>query len=126
MSAPRKVLIVEDSPVQRGIIEDVVLDLAPGAQVVPVETPQQGLNRLAGGLDPDLVLVDFNMPGMNGILFLQEARKRGFRGKVFLVSTEKSTELKEAALAAGASGWLDKPFTIEQFKTVIIEAGEAS
>ena len=113
------VLIVDDSAVQRGILEDVLLEIAPDAQIQTADSAQAALQRLAFPPAPHFVFSDFNMPGMNGVLFLQQARQSGFGGKIYIVSTERSPELIEEALQAGATDWLFKPYTEEMFRNIL-------
>lgn len=113
------VLIVDDSAVQRGILEDVLLEIAPHAHIQTADSAQAALQRLAFPPEPHLVFSDFNMPGMNGVLFLQQARQSGFGGKIYIVSTERSQELIEEALQAGATDWLFKPYTEETFRDIL-------
>lgn len=62
--------------------------------------------------NPDILLLDLNMPRMNGIEFLQELRKREEWKdiKVFVVTTSDESEDKKAARRLGISGFITKPF----------------
>jgi len=63
----------------------------------------------------DCGIFDFNMPGKNGIELLKDvlAHPRGKGMRVIMLTTESSNEMKEAGRAAGAAGWLVKPFKNE-------------
>jgi len=77
---------------------------------------EEGLTKLKGGLKPDLLITDLNMPGMNGIEFIKEVRKipnLRFMPILFL-TTESQQSKRDEAKAAGASGWLIKPVNAEQ------------
>jgi len=77
---------------------------------------EEGLTKLKGGLKPDLLITDLNMPGMNGIEFIKEVRKLPnlrFMPILFL-TTESQQSKRDEAKAAGASGWLIKPVNAEQ------------
>jgi two-component system chemotaxis response regulator CheY len=77
---------------------------------------EEGLAKLKGGLKPDLLITDLNMPGMNGIEFIKEVRKLPnlkFMPILFL-TTESQQSKRDEAKAAGASGWLIKPVNAEQ------------
>ncbi len=68
------------------------------------------MTKLKGGLKPDLLITDLNMPGMNGIEFIKEVRKLPnlqFMPILFL-TTESQQSKRDEAKAAGASGWLIK------------------
>jgi two-component system chemotaxis response regulator CheY len=72
---------------------------------------QDGLNKLDEH-KPDLVITDLNMPIMDGIGFVEGARGRshGRSIPILILTTETNETLKVKAKAAGATGWLTKPF----------------
>jgi two-component system chemotaxis response regulator CheY len=81
----------------------------------------EGLTKFKGGLKPDLLITDLNMPGMNGIDFIKEVRKlpnQRFMPILFL-TTESQQSKRDEAKAAGASGWLVKPVDAEQLIATI-------
>ena len=89
-----------------------------------VETAGHGkeaLAKLSGGLKPNLIISDVNMPQMDGITFTLEARKApGMRFTPILMLTTESEQTKRAeAKSAGATGWLVKPVAPEQLLGVI-------
>jgi two-component system chemotaxis response regulator CheY len=73
------------------------------------------LEQLTSGPDPDLVLVDWNMPEMTGIEFLEAMRQPPYSctAKVVMVTTETEIPQVVRALGAGADEYLMKPFTVE-------------
>lgn len=81
----------------------------------------EALNKLKGGLKPDLILTDLNMPGMNGIEFIKQVRGLpALRFVPILFLTTESQQSKRAeAKAAGASGWLVKPVNGEELLSTI-------
>ncbi|GAA2624601.1 response regulator [Dactylosporangium fulvum] len=89
-----------------------------------VETAGHGreaLDKLGGGLRPNLIISDVNMPHMDGISFTREARKSaGMRFTPILMLTTESEQTKRAeAKTAGATGWLVKPVAPDQLLGVI-------
>ena len=82
---------------------------------------KEALERLAENADVDLVLLDMNMPRMNGLELL-EAMKGDARFKkipVVLVTTEGSEEQTQRGLDAGAAAYVKKPFRNEELIAVI-------
>ena len=82
---------------------------------------EEGMTKLKGGLKPDLLITDLNMPGMNGLEFIKEVRKLPnlrFMPILFL-TTESQQSKRDEAKAAGASGWLIKPVNAEQLINTI-------
>ena len=115
-----KVVVVDDSLVMRKIIVNVVESL--GYEGVPANNGQNLLEILERcGNEVGLVLLDWNMPGITGIDALRSMQKDSrFRSiPVFMVSTESEDVKIEEALAAGATGYLSKPFTPEELATKI-------
>lgn len=79
-----------------------------------VETAEDGLKAVAkirGGCKPDLIITDINMPNMNGIELIQQARTLpGMRFTPILALTTESQQAKrDEAKRLGATGWLVKP-----------------
>ena len=104
------VLTIDDSKAVRDMIG---FTLQPhGYQVYEAENGQEGLRQL-DAVAPALVITDLNMPVMNGIEFIEKARAldespwAAFRP---LLTTETAPEMKARGKAAGATGWIDKPF----------------
>ena len=83
-----------------------------GFEVVEAANGSEALDLLERLPRPDLVLVDWNMPVMNGLEFIQHVRARKqFHGlPLMMVTTETETERVQTALAAGANEYVMKPF----------------
>ncbi|MDX1465904.1 MAG: two-component system response regulator NarL [Halomonas sp.] len=105
--SPATILIIDDHPLlRRGVTQ--LLELEDDL-VLAGETgePEEGV-RLAGELDPDLVLLDLNMPGMDGLETLRRLRQEGFAGRIVMFTVSDHEEDVVAALRAGADGYLLK------------------
>jgi len=114
---PRKVLIVDDSKLLHRMFE-MMLRQYP---LVHAYDGKEALERLAENDDVDLVLLDLNMPRMNGLELL-EAMKGDARFKripVVLVTTEGSEEQTQRGLDAGAAAYVKKPFRNEELIAVV-------
>lgn len=79
------------------------------------------LQEIQGGMTPDLIITDMNMPVMNGFEFLQELRRlpATARTPVLMLTTETRDELKQQGKALGLTGWIVKPFNPAQLKQAI-------
>ena len=79
------------------------------------------LNEIKGGMVPDLIITDMNMPVMNGFEFLQGLRQvpSTARTPVLMLTTETRDELKAQGKALGLTGWVVKPFNPAQLKQAI-------
>ena len=107
-----KILTVDDSASIR-LTTRVTLSNA-GYSVTEAIDGLDGLNKLKGG-EYDLVVTDLNMPNMDGLTMIRELRKLPAHTgvPVIFLTTESDGELKAQAKAAGATGWLTKPFDPE-------------
>ena len=114
---PRKVLVVDDSKLMHKMYE-VMLRQYP---LVYALDGRQALDRLREHPDIDLVLLDINMPNMNGLEFLAELRADAARTDptVIIISTEGRDEDTARGLEAGASAYIKKPFHSEEILAVI-------
>lgn len=86
-----------------------------GHEVVTAKDGCEALEKLREHR-PDLVITDLNMPRMNGLEFIAEARRQpeGRALPMLLLTTETAQELKDRAREVKATGWLTKPFDPEQ------------
>ncbi len=114
---PRKVLVVDDSKLMHKMYE-VMLRQYP---LVYASDGRQALDRLVEHADIDLVLLDINMPNMNGLEFLAELRSDAARSDlaVVIISTEGREEDTARGLEAGATAYIKKPFHSEEILDVI-------
>lgn len=75
----------------------------------------------AGGVVPDLIITDLNMPEMNGMEFLEKLRSFDATKKtpILMLTTESKDELKQQGKALGLTGWIVKPFNPAQLQKAI-------
>jgi len=105
------VLVVDDSKLMHKMYE-VMLRQYP---LVYALDGRQALERLGENADVDLVLLDINMPNMNGLEFLAQIRSSGTHQSlpVIIISTEGREEDTARGLEAGATAYIKKPFHSE-------------
>jgi two-component system chemotaxis response regulator CheY len=105
----KTVLAVDDSATMREMVA-LVLESA-GYRVIEAEDGVKGLDR-ARAAPVDLVITDQNMPNMDGITLVRALRELSEYKSVpiLLLTTESSDSMKSQGRAAGATGWLVKPF----------------
>ena len=108
-----RALIVDDSKAMRSIVGRIVKQV--GFEILEASNGREGLEQLKSHGDVDLILVDWNMPEMNGIEFLQAVRAQPGSAafKMLMVTTASDLAHVETALEAGANEYLMKPFTKE-------------
>ena len=109
----RKVLIVDDAVTMRQMVSFTLQK--GGYDVVEAEHGQDALNKLATA-SVDLIITDLNMPVMDGITLIQNVRKMpAMKSKpILMLTTEGLAAKKEQGKAAGATGWIVKPFDPEK------------
>jgi two-component system chemotaxis response regulator CheY len=111
---PRVALVVEDSRAMRGILRKILVPL--GFDVREAVNGREALDLIWNeDLQPDVALVDWNMPVMNGLEFVVATRKQKHLRQMTLmmVTTESEQSQIVRALAAGAHEYVIKPFTPE-------------
>ncbi|MDH5681807.1 MAG: response regulator [Spirochaetota bacterium] len=115
----KNVLSVDDSPSMRQIIKSCLS--REGYIVSEAEDGQDALNKILGDSAFDLMIVDVNMPNMDGISFVREARKlSNYKDTpIIMLTTESGMDKKAEGQAAGATGWITKPFEPQQFVRII-------
>jgi len=90
-----------------------------GFDVVEAEHGQDALNKLKN-TQVDLIITDLNMPVMDGISLIRNVRKQlGRSTPVLMLTTEGHATKKEEGKAAGATGWIVKPFDPEKLLLTI-------
>jgi two-component system, chemotaxis family, chemotaxis protein CheY len=106
-------LVIDDSKAMRLILSRMLREL--GMDVAEAADGRQALAQIEAGLDPLLVLVDWNMPAMSGIEFIEAVRMPPYSSTARLVMVTTETEIPQVvrALAAGADEYVMKPFTKE-------------
>lgn len=115
----KTVLVVDDSPTMRQMVAFTLTNA--GFSVVEAGNGKEAMGKIGAGTKPDLVVTDLNMPEMDGITLIQEIRKNAALKftPILMLTTESSDDKKKAGQAAGATGWVVKPFNPEQMLKVI-------
>lgn len=115
-----KILVVDDSKAMRMIVRRY-LDQS-GIAGLEISEAASGAEALVAinADEPDLVLSDWNMPQMNGIELLEELRAQGCRVRFGFVTSESQAHIKDLALDAGAMFVIAKPFTAEDFNSMLL------
>ena len=111
------ILFVDDSPTMRSSVSFCLRNA--GYRVTEAEDGQDGLVKLQSikdeGESVALIITDINMPEMDGIALILKVKEAEFKFVPILVlTTEAEKSMIEKGRAAGASGWLLKPFQPEQ------------
>jgi two-component system chemotaxis response regulator CheY len=114
----KRILIADDSESIRELVEMTLRQA--GYEVLKSVDGEHALQHL-DGQPIHLVITDLNMPNVDGIGLIREIRKHEHYTKlpVLLLTTESQAAKKEEAKAAGATGWIVKPFIPEKLLAVV-------
>ncbi len=114
----KTILSADDSASMRQMIS-FTLQRA-GFAVVEAVDGQDALNKLSANTF-DLLITDLNMPVMDGLELIRRTRALPqYKFKpILMLTTESQTEKKQEGKAAGATGWIVKPFTQDQLVAVV-------
>jgi len=106
-----KVLLVDDSRTIRNIQKNVLAQLGH-SDVIEAGDGVEALEQLKHH-DVDLMLVDWNMPNMDGITLVRNVRKTNQRVPIIMCTTEAQKERVIEAVRAGINNYMVKPFDVE-------------
>ena len=113
------ILIVEDSSMMAMLVTEMVEKM--DYQATRAADGQKAIEVLSNG-DFDIILLDWNMPNMNGLEFLQYNQEKSItQARIIMMTTEDSPEKIETALSHGAQEYIMKPFTAEILASKLAE-----
>lgn len=115
----KTILVVDDSVSMRQMVTFTLK--GAGFEVVEAGDGKEAVSKLNGGAKPNLVITDLNMPNMDGISLIKEIRGMAAHKftPVLMLTTESADDKKKEGQAAGATGWIVKPFNPEQMLATI-------
>ena len=103
-----KVLVIDDHPLIQEAISNVLRRIGAEIQISLAGDCQRGLDIAAQGVEPDLVLLDLNLPGLSGIAALKTWRERFPTVPIVVLSATDNQQTVLAAFGAGAAGFIPK------------------
>jgi len=114
----KSIVVVDDS---ESIRELVGLTLETAGHKVAKGIDGRDALKLFDGREVNLIITDLNMPHLDGISLIKEVRKlNGYSTiPILVLTTESQAAKKEEAKAAGATGWIVKPFVAEKLLEVV-------
>ena len=122
------ILIVDDSQTMRKVIRKAVV--LSGFQMGECWEAGEGQEALAllRSQAVDLILTDFNMPGMNGLEMIRELKKDEKKGRipVVMITTQSNDWVVQEGKSLGIEGFIQKPFTPEAIRDLLNQLMEKS
>lgn len=112
-----KILLVDDSLTMRRIQKNQLNKIGV-SNIIEAEDGHDALEKLNSNMPVDVVLLDWNMPVMDGFSFLKKVRAdANYKGvKIIMCTSESEKEKVIEALKAGADNYIVKPFTPDSIK----------
>lgn len=114
----KKVLTVDDSKTMREMVSFTLK--SAGYDVIEAEDGKAALDKL-NGAKVDAIITDLNMPNMNGFELIRALRANPLYKftPILMLTTEGDNSKKEEGKAAGATGWIVKPFNPQKLVEVV-------
>lgn len=115
----KKVLVVDDSMTVRQQVSAVLTQA--GFEVVEAQDGVEGAEAVAAQSDIAMVICDVNMPRMNGLDMVEKVKGDAAHANlpIVMLTTEGNPALIQQAKAAGAKGWILKPFKADQLLATV-------
>ena len=116
-SQPYSVLIIDDAYTVREYLRQTLSHLG----ISNVEEAENGSDGLTAFNEqqPDLVFLDIELPDINGQKLLQQIKARDDKTQVVIVTAHNSVDNVQQSIAAGASGFIAKPFSPQKIKNIV-------
>ena len=114
-------LIVDDHPLVCSALEGMLRSVFEPCELIQAHSVAEALETVRQLEDIDLVLLDINMPIMDGITLLKEMRKSAVLANtpVIMLTGMEETEIALECLRAGACGYVTKPYNMDQIRQQI-------
>jgi CheY-like chemotaxis protein len=115
---PSQVLVVDDSSTMRSIVRKILQATQFPLEIAEAAEGNAALERLRNG-NFDIIFLDYNMPGLNGLDTLAEIRREHPRLEVVMISSTQDEAVAARVRAAGAAAFLKKPFFPSDIEAVL-------
>ncbi len=114
-----KILLVEDNEVNRKLIENMLVGILKSYELDSAENGQEALDMVVSGGGYDLILMDAQMPIMDGYTATKKLREMGFKGVIVMATASVADMDVKKAFESGCDDFLPKPIRLEELKMKI-------
>lgn len=118
VKVPTRILIVDDSGTMRSIVRKILSASRYALDISDAAEGAAALQQIKGGT-VDIVLLDYNMPGLNGVETLREIKRETPRVAVVMMTSAVDDDVAEQARVSGAAAFLKKPFYPKDIDTIL-------
>jgi putative two-component system response regulator len=115
------ILIVDDESNQRLMVEQALRSLASDYLISTASSGQEALDALAHGA-PDLIIIDYHMPTMNGLQLIKRLRARKIGSQIILMTAYSSPEISAEAQRLQVDHYLTKPVPLIDLRRIATAA----
>ncbi len=123
MNRDKKVLLVVDDNI--GIIESMEMLFCDDFKVLAASSVTEAMNIL-GKIQPDIILLDYLMPGLNGIQLLREIKQMKMASRIILFTASVWESVREEVMDLGVHGFIKKPFDIWEIEALTRDTAPAA
>jgi two-component system response regulator (stage 0 sporulation protein F) len=124
MTVPQQqILVVDDQPGIRRLLTEVLT--TEGYHVLVAANGYDAL-QLAAENEPDVILMDMNMPGMNGMDTLKEIERKNYKGRIIMMTAYGEIDTVKEIMSTGTREYITKPFDINLLTDMIHKALQKS
>lgn len=118
-----KILVVDDSRLARDMVTHVLTNLVPDASIITATGGEEALDKMPAGETPDAAILDFNMPGMDGLTLAKHLRVRFPTVRIGILTANVQDALRQKAASLGCA-FIPKPVTADKIRTFLAHGGE--
>lgn len=115
------ILIIDDEANQRLMLEQALRSFDADWSIATAANGSEAL-EMAAAQPPDLIITDYNMPGMNGLDVIAQVRNQGLLSRIILMTAYSSAEISEAAERLQVDHYLTKPVPVAQLRRLAADA----
>jgi len=119
----KRLLVVDDSRVSRMMIKAMILERRPGWCIIEAAQGEEALASVAA-TPPDIVTIDYNMPGMNGLELAGKLKALGISAPMALFTANVQEPIRRKAEALGCR-FITKPITADSIVAILALAGSS-
>ena len=120
MALKEKILVVDDEPSIRKYLQTLLE--VDGFAVETVSSGKEAIAKVSAGERPDFIILDVLMPDMNGLEVQTCLRRDSPETRIIFITGREDPSIRQAALDAGAFGFLAKPFEDEVLVQLVTKA----